>query len=175
MKLYFLGGVHGAGKTALSQALATLIGGVRLSASDLIREEGVEPSAPDKRVSDIDANQERLLWAIDKRRHSATPIILDGHFCLRNASGEATAIPPSVFVRLMPDALMLLEAPAEEITQRLSARDAQSHSLNEIRDLLACEKQTAEQVSALLAIPLRILGPTSSLDDAVPFLKKLHN
>lgn len=89
MTLYFLGGVHGAGKTALSLALAPRVGGAALSASQLIREGGAEPSTPDKRVVDIEGNQERLLRALAWHREAQTTIILDGHYCLRNTLAES--------------------------------------------------------------------------------------
>ena len=53
MSVYFLGGVHGAGKTKLAQALAASVGAVAVSASHLIRTQGVTPSTRDKRVFDL--------------------------------------------------------------------------------------------------------------------------
>jgi adenylate kinase len=174
MSLFFLGGVHGAGKTALAKALAPRVNGVALSASQLIRAEGVVPSTPDKRVIDIDANQRRLLQAMARYQPINGVVILDGHYCLRNALAESEPIPLLVFQRLTPRALLLLAADPEDVVQRLSSRDAQTHEITQLTDLMACEQTAAERVSAHLGIPLKVLRPPKALDDAADFVASIE-
>lgn len=170
MALFFLGGVHGAGKSSVASALATRLPARALSASALIRQEGVEPSTSDKRVNDIAGNQERLLRALSRYREPGTAIILDGHYCLRAESGEPVALTVDVFRRLCPDALLLLEDDPDAIAERLGERDRQHHEASNIAALTLCERAVAELVSATLCLPLLIVRQPEAAEEALSFL-----
>jgi adenylate kinase len=139
----------------------------------LISEEGAEPSTPDKRVADIDGNQERLLRALARYQASLNTIILDGHFCLRNERGESEPVPAAVFRRLSATAFLLLSEDPEQIAARLSARDSRQHQLESIVGLMACEQSTAKRLSKRLRVPLKLLRGTSAVDDAANFISSL--
>jgi adenylate kinase len=171
MPLFFLGGAHGAGKSVLAAEVAAEIGARVLSASELIREEGAEPSTHDKRVTDIDSNQERLLRALERQRAIEARILLDGHYCLRSQSGAAVAIAFDIFARIAPNALLLLDADPSQIVERLRERDAVRYDAAAVEELVACEMSTAMTVSAQLRVPLGVVRAPDALQRAVSFLK----
>ncbi len=171
MPLFFLGGVHGAGKSSLASELGVRLPAKVLSASQLIRDEGVEPAAPDKRVDDIDGNQERLLRALARHQRVHERILLDGHFCLRSGDGEAVAIPIEIFRRIVPAALVLVVADPAAIVERLEQRDGLKYQLADVKGLMECEREAAFVVSTELRIPLCVLQAPPSIDEACGFLE----
>jgi len=170
MPLFFLGGAHGTGKSSVATVLGARMSVKVLSASRLIREEGVEPSTSDKRVGDIHGNQERLLRALARHRALHERILLDGHFCLRSSTGDAVAIPLEIFRRIAPDALLLLVDEPEEIAKRLEQRDGISYQLADVTCLGNCEHEAALLVSNELRIPLHVVRAPASIDETCEFL-----
>lgn len=101
-KVIFLGGIHGVGKSTLASHLATALDGETISASQLIGEarQGNLTWDSEKRVKAISENQALLIAAFKDRIWSASVIILDGHFTLKNADGEIDRISLEVFQAL---------------------------------------------------------------------------
>lgn len=170
MPIFFLGGVHGTGKSSLASAIGVRVSATVLSASQLIRDEGFEPSEADKRVHDIDGNQERLLRALTHHRKESKKILLDGHYCLRSVVGDAVAIPVEVFKCIAPTALLLLVDEPVSIVQRLKERDGVTHQVADVTALMECEREAALVVSNELRIALRVLNAPPSIDDVCQFL-----
>ncbi len=54
--------------------------------------------AKNKLIPDIDENQQFLLWAVDELKTLCQNFILDGHFCLLNASGKVQRIPYAICI-----------------------------------------------------------------------------
>lgn len=63
---------------------------------------------------------------------SGQNFILDGHFCLLNATGDITRIPYDTFTSLKPDAIILLTEKSEVIAARRRERDGIEASIQEI-------------------------------------------
>ncbi len=91
--MIFISGVHGVGKSYFCDMVKTETGIESYSASTLITQKEHSGFSKDKLIPDIDDNQQYLLQAVSELRDSGENFILDGHFCLLNASGEITRIP----------------------------------------------------------------------------------
>ena len=159
----FLAGVHGVGKTFLGKPASSVLGLQYATASSLIKAglNDEENWLEDKRTSDVDKNQEILISSVFKLiRDSNNPLILDGHFVLRNQQGHLVELPSSVFQRLGVSSVILIEAPASVIAERLVARGA-PQSLSNIEELANAERENAERTCNELNIPLfKLLSPS---------------
>lgn len=170
--LYFLGGVHGTGKTTLALELGAELGATVLSASQLIRLAGVEPSTLDKRVEDISGNQALLLRGLAQYRTANASIILDGHYCVRSISGEPTRIDLGVFREMAPTSLLLLEDDASAIARRLLIRDGVAHNIMAVLNLMDYEREAARAVSEALGLKLCILRTSDGVRRAADILMR---
>ena len=127
--IVFVGGIHGCGKTTISQHIAVLLRAAHVTASELIRTAGsVEPTFRtdvDKKVTQADINQALLLRSLHdyRTRCNRAVILLDGHFSLLDRLGAVTRIPVEVYEAIAPVAVLLIEADARVIQKRLTKRD----------------------------------------------------
>jgi len=160
MKVIFIGGVHGVGKsTACSRAVDDL-SCLHVRASDVIRQERSNAIATHgKLVEDVSGNQELLLQGFDRIKSSSTTkcILLDGHYALRDSSRTIQLLPVTVFQGLGLSGLVCLENDPSVIVQRINARDGYSVSIEEVSELQKAELEHAEAVSKALSLPLSIL------------------
>ena len=77
----FLAGAHGVGKTFLGRPVAKRLGLLHATASELIRQErGRATWNTDRRVTEVDENQEALIAAVQRLSAEGTAVLLDGHF-----------------------------------------------------------------------------------------------
>lgn len=153
----FVGGVHGVGKTYLAGQLPAEMGFVHTSASKLIKEErSMATWGVDKRVSDVDGNQLALAAAVLRHNQGGVRLLLDGHFVLRDAHGELLYLGPEVFKALSLDAVILLEADAGIIADRIRSRDGRDESIEELQSFLHAERKQAQLVCEVLGIGLTI-------------------
>ncbi len=160
----FLAGVHGVGKTFMGKPAAETLGLRYATASSLIREalNGKTTWQESKHTSNIDANQEALITAVNSIIESSDVVlVLDGHFVLRNESGGLVSIPTDVFRRLGLSAVILLESPSTVIAARLEERGA-PQSIEKISEMANAELGRAEQVCREIGIELtRLVSPSS--------------
>lgn len=158
----FVAGVHGVGKTYLCERAIASQGFVHASASKLIKEQLALPEwNANKLVSDIDGNQRALIAAIQRYTEAKTPILLDGHFLLRDSSGELTEIKTDVFTSLNLSGVILLEKDAQTIRQQIASRDGHDQSLESLKAAMEVERSRAEVVCKELGLPLNVLlAPT---------------
>ena len=91
--MFFVSGVHDVGKSYFCNLVKDSVGIETYSASALISTKKRSGFAKNKLIPDIDENQQFLLWAVDELRTLCQNFILDGHFCLLNASGKVQRIP----------------------------------------------------------------------------------
>lgn len=98
--MIFVSGVHGVGKSYFCNLVKDSVGIETYSASALISTKKRSGFAKNKLIPDIDENQQFLLWAVDELRTLCQNFILDGHFCLLNASGKVQRIPYGTFAML---------------------------------------------------------------------------
>lgn len=176
MPLIFVGGTHGTGKTTFASALCRRLPAVLLTASAIIRDNVPEPLSIDKRVIDIDGNQERLLKGLATLRARHSLVVLDGHYSVRGPSGDPVAIAAEVFNAIAPDALLLIEESPPVIVERLRRRDGVRYEVAEVISLVAFERGAASALSAALNLPLCIMrasdGVDSALEHLLPLLKQ---
>ena len=171
--MIFISGVHGVGKSYFCNMVKESTGIETYSASSLITQKKHSGFAKDKLIPDIDDNQQYLLQAVDELKISGQNFILDGHFCLLNASGIITRIPHSTFATLKPDAIILLMEKPEVIAARRKDRDGIDASTQSIEDFQQEECAYAKEVSADIDARLFISGGAEDLAQAIEFIKSL--
>jgi adenylate kinase len=152
MRLAFVGGVHGVGKSNLCTAVAPLVRATHVSAGSLIRQTLKRSIVADKSVADIPGDQEALLNALAGLEHPI--VLLDGHFCLLRSDGGVEDIAPPVFARMRPQVLAVITADPDLIARRLYARDGQWHDKRQIETLQRAELAHAARVAELIRAPL---------------------
>ncbi|MFM0047371.1 ATP-binding protein [Paraburkholderia sediminicola] len=171
MKNTFVAGIHAVGKSYLC-ARAAVSGWVHSSASTLIKQElGGANWTGAKLVDDPDRNQKALIAAVKRINGEGQRLLLDGHFVLRDARDEFVFLGAEVFADLILDAVVLIEAPASLIADRLQSRDGVARRVADIEEFQLAERRQAEAVCAALGLKLTVLSMPS--DDE--FLASLGN
>lgn len=150
--LLFIGGVHGVGKDYFSQHYLTPSGGYCRSASSIIKEWKKE-EFKSKLTSDIDGNQEALLYGIGKLREQYYFLVLTGHLVLLDKQKEFVKVASQIFARMAPSIIAILTDDPSKIQEKLLDRDKISWNLDEIKAFQDMELQTALQLSQELKIP----------------------
>lgn len=171
--MIFISGVHGVGKSYFCDMIKEATGVESYSASTLITQKKHSGFAKDKLIPDIDDNQQYLLQAVDELRSSGKNFILDGHFCLLNASGEITRIPYDTFTTLNPDAIILLMEKSEVIADRRKERDGIEASVQSIEAFQQEECAYAKEIAIEIGAKLFISGGAGDLAQAIDFIKSL--
>jgi adenylate kinase len=155
----FVAGVHGVGKTYMCERAVESHGFTHASASKLIREQRALPEwNVDKLVADIDGNQRALIAAIERYARANTPILLDGHFLLKDGAGVLSEIGTGVFAALNLSGVILLEKDPEAIRRQIEDRDKRDQAVEQIQQAMAGEKARAFVVCKELGLPLEILS-----------------
>lgn len=167
MTLVFLGGIHGAGKGVLGTHLATACGGMHFSAGEVISEERANHTR-EKRVGDIQGNQELLISGLETRLASDRVIILDGHFAVLDGAGAPRQVPLDTFQQLQPIGAIFLRIDPAESRKRLLARDRKAPTVGELDRLQTMAQAQALNVVGQLGIPLLVLS------DALPELASAY-
>ncbi len=160
MKILFIGGVHGVGKSTACAQVANDLSWLHVRASDLIRQERSNAIATNgKLVEDVNGNQELLLQAFDRLKSASHTqcILLDGHYALRDKSTHIQLLPVTVFQELKLSGLVCLENDPSVIVKRIKARDGSSISIEEVSELQKAELEHAKTISKALSLPLSIL------------------
>lgn len=154
----FVAGVHGVGKSYLCQQYALEHGVLHESASGLIRQElSLAQWSADKKVQNVDANQQALRSAVNRLNDEGLSLLLDGHFVLINSGSELIRLDSSVFDGLSLTGVILIEAAPELISSRLAERDSQKSAVD-VPTFMDAENSQAQSVCRSLGIPLKILS-----------------
>lgn len=154
IRIVFIGGVHGVGKTLFAEKASQIVGVSRFSASSLISEQRKAPAAINKRVRNVGDNQTELIAAIEAQPIRAMQILLDGHFCVLDSSDAIRTVPIETFQQLAPVAVVVLLDEVERIQKRLQERDHREFSVRLLADLQNAEREHAEVVCKKLRIPI---------------------
>lgn len=164
----FVGGVHGAGKTFLTNSACERLGLRHATASQLIREErGLAAWTQSKVVADVQENQRALVQAIARVKASNVQLVLDGHFALRRGPWDHILIEASVFRDLGVRAVLLVQCPASVVWERLKARGDASWDMAEVQGLIEQEHHQAALVASELDVSMRVLdAPTPEYFEA---------
>ncbi|MBB4635218.1 ATP-binding protein [Longimicrobium terrae] len=165
MRLYFVGGIHGSGKTTLCRNLAAKLRAPHHSAGELIRLGGESQEVRDKTVRDVKKNQTLLLSALNDLRNAGTAtVILDGHYTVVDSTGAICPVEIEVFHALNPSSLVLVDSEPELVVKRLRERDNRDYSLTFVEHHAREEKAHAETISRTLQIPLLLLSAYATAD-----------
>lgn len=171
--MIFISGVHGVGKSYFCDMVKAETGIESYSASALITQKKHSGFAKDKLIPDIDDNQQYLLQAVNELKASEQNFILDGHFCLLNATGEITRISYDTFTSLRPEAIILLMEKSEIIAARRKDRDGVETSVQSIEKFQQEECAYAKEVAADIGAKLFVSGGAGNLAQAIEFIKSL--
>jgi len=172
MSVFFVCGIHGAGKTTLCQKLSIKLEIPFFSSSSLIREfskDAVSDSKFDKRVKNIVNNQQILVSAVQKKLEQFNNLILDGHTTIINQNNEIENIDSIFFYNMRVTALILLDVIPEIVKKRLEQRDGISPQLESIARHIDMERTQARIISTEIGIPL-----FSSDGEESVILSKIH-
>jgi len=160
MKVVFVGGIHGVGKSTLCEAFSRTSGLLHVTASSIIRMASEEATrAQGKLVRDVEANQALLVAGVSRLGASgvAEAMLLDGHFTLGKHDGTIERIPTKVFSDLQVSSLVCLQDSPNEIASRLLARDGSVHSVADLSAFQEAELEHAAAVSNELNVPLALV------------------
>lgn len=154
--IIFIAGVHGVGKTTFCDELTRKLALPSYTASNLIKAFNASLDFPDKKIKEIDTNQDALLSSID-HNVKEQKFILDGHFVLYNENGTIQKIPSETFENLNPSSIILLTENPLTIYKRLEIRGKNSLSIDDITSLQNSEISYAKEISNLLCTKLHII------------------
>ncbi|MBB4518132.1 adenylate kinase [Paraburkholderia fungorum] len=158
MKNTFVAGIHAVGKSYLCTQAASTGDWLHSSASALIKQElGSANWDSAKLVDDPNINQKALIAAVSRINGDGRKLLLDGHFVLRNAKDEFVFLGADVFADLNLDGVILVEAPASLVAERLQQRDGVIRRESDIQAFLDAERRQAESVCSALGLKLTIL------------------
>lgn len=145
MKTIFVSGVHGAGKTKLSQDIADYLNCEYYSCSDLIKKELISHGREvnwdnEKKVDGVEENQSLLIDAVRKLKQDKY-IVLDGHFTLIENEEYVPTLTKKDIEKLNIILNVYIDIPANQIIENMSKRDGVKHSLKTIEGLIASENE----------------------------------
>lgn len=155
-RFIFLGGVHGVGKSTLCENTFSPMGYGRATASTIIKSAGGRVVA-EKKIGNIDGNQQMLLRSLPVVLERYSRFVLDGHFTLVTEHNGIECIPLKVFRGINPDAFVLLIGSPAELARRLHVRDGKRWSKSFITEFQDIEIHHAKKIANTLDVPLHIV------------------
>lgn len=170
--MIFISGVHGVGKSFFCEKLKEVVGVETYAASHLIEQKRNISFASDKKITDIEDNQNYLLDAVAELKENNPFFVLDGHFCLLDREGTITRVPEQFFIDLNPEAIVLLTEKSEIIAKRRMARDGLKIDLEQTDRFQEAEMTYAKEVADKLRVPLQISQGAEDLQSTMEFIKK---
>lgn len=167
MKIIFISGIHGSGKTTLGASLSKELNIPLFSASKLIYDSKNASPPSDKRVQNINYNQILLMDALKHLQNDL--IILEGHTCLIDSQNRVQRISPSVFESLNISCIVFVRSEVQSSAVRLQVRDGYIHSIKLLSRLQKEEWNYLQWIKEIKGIPLFTFDSTM---DPVEFSKK---
>ena len=152
MEIYFIGGIHGAGKGTICKKICQKTNLTHLIASDILKWEEIS-TKDNKNVLDIQDTQDRLLVGLKDKTVDGSSYLLDGHYCLFNGKGEVEKIPLETFRIIKPKLVAIVEENIEVIKQRLENRDNRKYEYVLLDDMQNIEKRYAKYIAKRLKVP----------------------
>ena len=171
VNVFFVGGIHGSGKSTLGRQLVGPLRADHVIASDLIEYTPDSHDPTKKSVANVVDNQVSLLREFSLREQVRPNVVLDGHFCVLENAGHIVRIPLNVFREIDPIAMVLVEAEPTDVQARLRQRES-AYDLNLIKRLMFEEHSHAESVSRELGVPLKVWRGGHRFRELVEFLQR---
>lgn len=172
-KIFFIAGIHGVGKTFLCNQIVDKFNFKTYSASKLIEEFKQEKFDNNKKIKDINNNQEYLIRAINRIRSKKDIFVLDGHFCLLNSESQVTRIPEDTFLKISPNAILVLHDTVNNIIKRLQNRDHVTYDVDLIDTFQKEELKYSLEIAEILQVPYLRYKNTEDINKVWNFL--LHS
>lgn len=169
--IFFIGGIHGVGKSTICQHICHELEMEYLSASELLKWKDITVDSKSKKVKDVNETQNRLIKGLENTIQKNKFYLLDGHYCLLNNNNGISKIPVETFKKINPISFNLVLGNINEIKQRLDARDNKSYDYNILKNFQDEELAYSEYLSKIFNIPLNI-GENSSYRN---ILDSIHN
>lgn len=147
-----LSGVHGVGKGYfISHKLQQFKNISIISASEILSRHRNVEDAGNKRVKDVDGNQELIFSAVrDYLKCCDKTLVLDGHLVILDSKDQIRRISKEFFNSSMFNTILLLQDDSEKIYERMYKRDGiHKLSIELIENIQQAEKMYAEELSAL--------------------------
>lgn len=160
--MYFICGIHGAGKTTYACTLSQKLGVDFYSACDLIESKLKCLFKKNKKVQGIQDNQNRLIEAIEEINKKN--FILDGHLCLINNTGQIERINQRYFDKMEIQQMYIVIDKVSQIVKRLKSRDSIQWDLQLVEEFQKNEIEYAKELSKILKIPLHIVYKSREID-----------
>lgn len=171
----FIGGIHGVGKTYLSNLLPADIKLRHVTASSMIKEERLSINWDTKRrvTDDLRENQIGPVLAVRRLNDAGIRLILDGHFVLLDARGGFFRVQLEVFESLSLDGAILIEAEPRAVAARILKRDGVIRDEDWLATFMTEERRHGQAVCKALNIPLEILQ-SPQLDNFAVTVRKMY-
>ena len=171
MRLVFVGGIHGAGKTTLARALSLSLDATHYSAGQLLTRRYPDSHGSRKSVTDVEFNQAEILEWLRGVDPSTDVLFLDGHFSLLGPDREIIDVPIEAFESLSPQVLFFVDTSLKEIQARLRIRDDEVYSLELLEDLRSASLRHAKEVSKATGAPLKILPSGTPMEEVTRLIR----
>ena len=161
MKVIFVGGVHGVGKTTACENAQRLYKFDLYSASKLLQEAPEYKTLLEHKSSNFFQKCQDIIVENFLNKTKATKsdvVIIDGHFSLFDSELRIISIDSHIFEILRVDHFICLYDDINEIEQRLQTRNIKLMSPQNIIDLQMSEIGNAKDVANKLARPLSMIS-----------------
>lgn len=158
----FVGGIHGVGKSTICTRICAELRFEYLSASELIKDYknslDKADTDRDRRVDDINENQNILIEALNEFISSLKCYLIDGHFTLFDLGGQVQPIPISTFKAIMPSVLIVFTDDPAMIKKRLQQRDGIIYDEKTLAHMQAKELEHAHSIGSQLNIKVHVIS-----------------
>ncbi len=151
--IFFIGGIHGAGKGTICRKLSEDLDIRHFTASQILKWYEVSPDTKNKNVEDILFTQDRLIKALHQVKEENRHFILDGHFCLFNKDGIPKRVPQNTFEKISPDIITVISDNIHIIKKRLENRDQKKYLVEVLSKMQDLEVSYAEEIAKYLCVP----------------------
>ncbi|AZB09304.1 AAA family ATPase [Chryseobacterium sp. G0162] len=168
-KIFFIGGIHGVGKSTICKSICKDLNLKYLSASQLLKwDESEDPK--NKKVSNILQMQNKLIIGLKLNTDVNKNYLLDGHYCLLNKKNKVQPVPHDTFIQINPINLNIILGNVSEISTRLQNRDNIVYSIELLKKFQNYELSYAQELSKKLNIDLNI----GTQDNYSEILEKIY-
>lgn len=168
--IVFIGGIHGVGKSTICNKICQELKIEYLSASSVLKWQEINNDLNNKKIKDVNENQDRLIFGLTNLIKKDIYYLLDGHYCLLNNDNEIVNIPLNTFKSIKPISLNVIVGEIDEIKTNLENRDNKSYDYNLLEEMQEQELLYAKQLSQRFGLKLNV----GSKNDYSEILLSLH-
>lgn len=171
--IIFVGGIHGVGKSTLCHYLSDKLEIKHYASSELIGRLDSERIGLNKKVSDVEGNQNILIDSVNAYLDNNHDYLLDGHFCLINNNNCIEYVPINTFKELNLKGILIVVDTPKNIINKLEHRDGKIYSSEFVQLFQNKEIGRAKYVSEQLGIENIIINLEKNEKNYKKIVKKL--